>query len=163
MTSSPLKMKGPDDLCAGLHVWMEYASDRVTSRYVDSRQKVAGRVSARRYSDELWVVNSASATDGYGPLLYHCVMESLLDDKHFSTLCSDRNGCSLDAAAVWEHFRFRVCPMFYRELPEELWVRRDLGYTEKQLEALNCSYRKLAGTCLSELRRLGKLVEVYND
>ena len=90
-------------------------------------------------------------------------MESLLDDRHFSTLCSDRNGCSLEAASVWEHFRFRSCMIFFDNLPEELWVTRDRGYTEKQLEAINCEYRKVTRTNLAELRDLRKLVEVYTS
>lgn len=154
-----LAMKGPADLHEGLQIWLKVGDRRIQARYVDREDQVRGQVTARIHSDftNLWEVKSAEAPNGYGPLLYHCVMEMA---GVTGVICSDRNGCSLDAAAVWEFFRYCYRPISIGVLPEDLWVRHD-AYTDRQLDALNCVYIKPDRAYTDELYNLNKLVFEY--
>lgn len=157
------KMKAPLELPEGVQVWASLSRDSIRFQYESPDRVVIGHVRARRLHthSHIWSVQSAHATNGYGPLLYHCMMEQLLSDHCESYLCSDRNGCSIEASRVWETFRYRCTGVTYVPVPDEIRLNVDRGYTDAQKEALNCLFRKSDRKYLQQLRELGKLVEEY--
>lgn len=162
---TPMEMRNPCDLPRSVSVILSKESYWIRASYADTEGDIRGTVRAWKpdYDREdapkgLWVVGGAYATDGFGPLLYHCIVE-LVSARHWA-LCSDRGSVSLAAANVWAHFYDSCLEVEPHALPEWLWsslvTRRE--YSERQKEGLKRAYSKPEQTCLQGLRRLGKLI-----
>lgn len=157
-------MKTFQDLPVGVQIRLSIQSDEVTAQYVSVGGRIEGIVGAYRHCGSLWSVHTAVVSvRGYGPLLYHCVLEILSEVEADAWLCSSRGGTHPEAIPVWEFFftHGKSLGVEARPVPDHLRSRRRDYYTDPQYDILNCSYRKLARNCLAELRELGKLVEEY--
>ena len=156
-------MKGPGDLTTTQSITLVQNARCIRASYADTSNRIAGTVVAYPHTYEnvpegLWVCGGAHATDGYGPMLYHAVMEQVSTAGW--AFCSDRGAVSTEAAAVWAAFKADPINVQSHILPQSLWrnlVTND-RLTEEQKEALKYAYSKERQVVLNELRRLGKLV-----
>ena len=119
-----------------------------------------------------YMVSYASASDGWGPLLYDIAIE--LATQKGSGLIADRESVSADAEAVWRHYLDRrsgdveslqmddldnlLTPEDEDNCDQEI-PREYEGPNGWQDSPLSKMYKKSPASTIEKLRSLGKLIE----
>jgi len=111
--------------------------------------------------EDIWMVKSSTARDGFGPLLYDVALETAGE----SGLKPDTLDVSEDASAVWKHYdtqRPDVDSEMLARGPEnyEIFMPYELAATPEKYEHLAKAYYKKDKATIQELIDQDKYIEI---